>query len=61
MSMPIIVPVNWIKLPDETKIGTARLISRVASLRGFGSRIGDKVASSNPSGQPLGLIKLNLG
>ena len=60
MSMPINVPANRIKPPAETKIGTAKLIARVASLRGFGNLIGVKVASSNPSAQPLGLIKFNL-
>jgi len=46
---PITVPANWIKMPAEIKIGTARPISNVASLSGFGKRAGLRVASSKPS------------
>lgn len=49
-AVPIIVPANWIKMPAEIKIGTAKPISSVASLSGFGKRVGLRVASSKPSG-----------
>jgi len=36
-------------MPEESKQGTDDPISKVTVLSGFGSRAGDKVASSNPS------------
>lgn len=45
----MITVANLINWPAETKIGMAKPIHRVASLRGFGNRPGVKVASNKPS------------
>lgn len=48
-AVPITVAVNLIIIPEESKNGIDKPISKVRVFSGFGSLAGDNVASSKPS------------
>lgn len=49
MEVPIIVADNLITMPEDSRRGTDNPIKIVAVLSGFGSLVGDNVASRKPS------------
>lgn len=57
--VPIIVDVNLIIIPEETRKGTNKPISRVSVFNGLGNLIGDNVASSKPTRYPQDIIWSN--